>query len=259
MSHFQVNISGRSDIGRVRVENEDAMDWYISPHSPLSITVVADGMGGYEGGSTASQLACNVIIEQLKALEYQELHCRSQDEQQYVIEQYIHYAIEQANQTILEEKSQSPKLAKMGTTIVLLVCWDNLAILANIGDSRIYYYTNHKLKQITKDHSLVQELIDSGIINAQQARESEQKNQLLKALGVEQDCRAAIYTLQIQQHALFLLCSDGLTGLLEDHEISHYIDQNDATLETCYQLIEQANSRGGNDNITVAIVELSPS
>lgn len=252
-----MSISGRTDIGSVRVENEDAMDWYISPRLPLSFIVVADGMGGYKGGSAASQIAVNSIINDLSSLEYSQLEQADNPTRLQHIESQIHYAISKANEDILAVKQQSPELSQMGTTVVIIVQWDNQIIGASIGDSRIYCFCSPRFFQVSRDDTILQELIDSGSLTPEQAANNKDKNKLIKALGVEPDCKARIYRATLKQTTYFLLCSDGLTDYLSDHEMAAYFKNQTAPLESCYQLINVANKRGGKDNITVVISELS--
>lgn len=257
MSVYQISISGRTDIGSVRVENEDAMDWYISPSQPFSVVVVADGMGGYEGGATASQIAVNSIIRDLKALEYSALDQADSATRQQRIETQIHYAISKANDDILAFKQQSPKLSQMGTTVVAIVQWNEQIIGASVGDSRIYCFCQSQFFQVSRDDTLIQELVDSGSMTPEQAAHNKDKNKLIKALGVEPQCEATLYRAKLSELTYFLLCSDGLTDYLSDNEIAAYFQNQTAPLESCYQLIDIANTRGGKDNITVVISELT--
>lgn len=251
-----MNISGRTDIGRVRVENEDAMDWYISPNQPFATIVVADGMGGYEGGATASTIAVTSIINDLKSLEYNNLSHSTHETRQTAIESQIRYAISKANDDILAFKQQSPNLAKMGTTVVIIVQWGDQIIAASVGDSRIYCFCPPHFFQVSRDDTLTQELIDAGSMTPEQAAKNKDKNKLIKALGVEDECEARLYRAKLNKLTYFLLCSDGLTDYLDDSEIAAYFQNQTAPLESCYQLIDTANNRGGKDNITVVISEL---
>lgn len=257
MSVYKMSISGRTDIGCVRVENEDAMDWYISPRFPLAFIVVADGMGGYKGGSAASQIAVKSIINDLSSLEYSQLEQADSQARLQHIESQIHYAIDKANEDILSVKQQSPELSQMGTTVVVVVQWDNQIIAASVGDSRIYCFCPPRFFQVSRDDTILQELIDSGSLTPEQAANNKDKNKLIKALGVEPQCQARIYRATLKKTTYFLLCSDGLTDYLADHEIATYFENQTAPLESCNQLIDIANSRGGKDNITVVISELS--
>ena len=253
---FRIAIDGKSDIGRIREENEDSLYWLTSNEDAFSLIVVADGMGGYHGGARASQLAVEIISQRLQSIQSSTFSSCTPQQQPMILKSEIFQAITEANQRILEEKVANPQLQQMGTTIVVAVIWQNKLVVANIGDSRAYLWdSRYGLKQLTRDHSVVQNMIDSGALSEEDARTSNVRNQLTQALGVGPTIDPRISEFELTGDSILLLCSDGLTEYFDNDEIEYVLSTHRPALECCYRLIEEANRLGGKDNITVAIAE----
>jgi len=252
-----INVSGLSDIGQDRNENQDCIDYYVAPEYDYAYLLVADGMGGYTGGAVASQLAAQVIGDALKQLPLEPALRQGADEIQ--LRAALTCVLERANQRILDEKLTQPQLAQMGTTIVVVVIFGRQALIAHIGDSRAYLWQDRGLTRLTRDHSLVQELVDSGAMTPEEAAHSRQRNVLTRALGIGPDIAPDFIKVPLGRDALFLVCSDGLTGLVEDQAIANELAQHLPILESCYRLVHMANSAGGKDNISVVLAETAQS
>lgn len=250
-----INISGLTDIGQGRNENQDSIDWHVAPQHQYGYLLVADGMGGYTGGAVASQLAAETIGTALKSLPYDPAFGDRPDET--LLRRALQHALEQANRRILETKLSQPQLAQMGTTVVVVAIWQQLAVVAHIGDSRAYLWQDHQLTQLTRDHSLVQEWIDSGTLSVEEAEHSQQRNVLTRALGVSETVEPSFSALALTRDCLLLTCSDGLTGYLNHAGLTRELGQHLPILESCYRLVQTANSAGGRDNISVVIAEVA--
>lgn len=251
---LNITQAGYSDIGQVRKENEDFLVSYQSPNNDFVFTVVADGMGGYTGGAVASKIAANTVSEQLQSalISVSSSNNLGVFEQ---IKQHLEHAIKQSNNRVMDFKLTHPELSGMGTTLVVAIIFGEHLLVANVGDSRAYMYTDLRLQQISKDHSIVQELIDSGAVTAEMARNDSQRNQLTQAVGVTEDFLINFAQFSLQGSGLLLLCSDGLTEYLDLNSIEVELSRGFPASQSCHRLIEAANRLGGKDNITVAIVE----
>ncbi len=243
-----------TDIGRVREKNEDS---YLVCKE-LNLFAVADGMGGHEFGEIASRMAVETLkssmmkyrrssgIEKMGALS---------SELDISIEN-LKKSIEEANKNIYEfSKSKARTEKGMGTTIVVVYIVKENAIIAHVGDSRVYRIRNGEIIRLTKDHSFVEMQIERGLLTRAEARVSSFRNLITKALGVEEYVEVDIQSCLLKEDDVFLLCSDGLTDKLEDEEILNCICKYGKDFESGgKELIELANERGGHDNITVVIV-----
>jgi len=252
---IRLAINGRTDIGQVRDENEDHIGWYNHPSLPMGFVVIADGMGGYTGGSKASQIAVKSVTEHLEALPTSTFQACTPDQQLLVIHAKILDALNAANAGILDAKITAPQLANMGSTIVLALVWQDKVTIAHLGDSRAYLWNKDGLCQLTSDHSLVQEMIDSGSLTVTQARSSRVRNHITRALGVTDLIEPNINTYALTQNSLLMLCSDGLTEYLDHGELEFVLSTHRPALECCYRFISEANEMGGKDNISVGIIE----
>lgn len=235
-----------TDRGKVRSVNEDAGGIFYNKTNQL-LTIVADGMGGHQAGEVASQLAVSVAQQNWEAV----------DEflTPVEVETWIHDVMEQMNKEVYEYSLENTAYEGMGTTIVMGVCLPDFVTIAHVGDSRCYLYKEDQFKQITEDHSLVNELIRSGQISKDDAEKHPRKNVLLRALGTEEALKADYQTIHLGEQQRLLFCSDGLTNKMTDEEIKMAI-QSEADLPALTtELIDCANDRGGEDNISVAIVE----
>lgn len=237
-------IANRTDTGKVRNVNEDSMTTFDSPNG--RVVVVCDGMGGQKAGDVASQLAVAVIQDLLT------------DNTFATPEDAITRSIVAANQAILRRASQNEGLSGMGSTCVMLIIRDGQVYYGSVGDSRIYYVANHAIHQITKDESYVQSLVDAGQISQEEAEHHKDKNQITNALGLEGMTPPVVCQLPIIPEAgsVFVLCSDGLSGMINNDAILHTVTRYDMPLkERADLLVRQANEAGGLDNITVQLVE----
>lgn len=235
----------KTDVGRKRKQNQDSM----STHPELSLFVVADGMGGHQGGETASALSVKVVPETFKALK----------EKNWDNTSALKRAIEEANLTIHKTASENPALNGMGTTTVSLLIDGPTAFIGHVGDSRCYLVRENQLWQLTRDHSLVQEKLKAGVITRADLRTDKMKNVITRSVGFEPGVEIDVYELQVLPDDLFLLCSDGLSGPLKDEHIFSAIQSSLAEGKdiqaTAQFLIDEANRMGGDDNITAVLVK----
>ena len=238
-------IANCTDTGKVRSVNEDSMTTFESPNG--RVIAVCDGMGGQNAGDVASQLAVAVIEDILT------------DNTFASPEEAITRSIVAANQAILHRAMQNPALTGMGSTCVMLIIKDGKVYYGSVGDSRIYYVAERMIKQITKDQSYVQTLVDAGQISQEAAEHHKDKNQITNALGVEGMTPPVICQLPItpEPGSMFILCSDGLSGMINNNAILETVSRHDISLsERASLLVQQANNAGGLDNITVQLLSL---
>ena len=235
-----------SDIGKAREINQD----YYSipkPEDNLQLFILADGMGGYNGGEIASSLATT------SAKSYIENNFDKIEHNKEAILELMKNAIEYANMVVFEKSKQELNLEGMGTTLDICFIYNNKVYVGHVGDSRIYRIRGEIIRKLTKDHSYVQQLVEDGKITREEAEHHPKKNMLLKALGctsmVEPDLRAR----NIEAGDILLMCSDGLTNMVEEKEIYRVVRENPET--AAQVLVELANAAGGYDNITVVIIK----
>ncbi|MCS6821065.1 MAG: Stp1/IreP family PP2C-type Ser/Thr phosphatase [Microscillaceae bacterium] len=243
-THFR--LGNHTDIGQVRRQNEDYMGYFDTPNGHLF--VVCDGMGGHLGGSVASQMAVKSVRDFLQKQLYINPY------------QALREAIELANMNIFNYAQANAEVRGMGTTIVALLLQKELAYYAHVGDSRIYFLRNNQLKRLTKDHSVVQDMIDRGLITEEEAENHPRRNELRRALGTNPNnfivdvCEEPIL---LYANDIFLLCSDGLTSLVSEKEIAQILQTKADVQAKAMLLVDKANYYGGYDNITVQVIELS--
>lgn len=234
----------KTDVGRKRKVNQDYMFACENKIGSLpNLFMVADGMGGHNAGDVASRCCIETILEQVEKSQFQTPIS--------ILEQ----AIKAANQIIAEQAVINSNLRGMGTTLVAATIIDSEMYVANIGDSRAYII-NDKIKQITEDHSLVEEMVKEGEIEKNSARSHPNKNIITRALGASKLVLADFFEITLQEGDIVLLCSDGLTNMLDDEKIYDIISQNASNVEIAVQkLIDEANEFGGLDNIAVVLVK----
>ncbi len=250
---LKVRSYGATDVGKVREKNED--DLLVDDERFLY--VVADGMGGHAGGGFASSNAVRLIHEELVRLE------QAQDTTQPLMggagktltQIRLQHAIQFANREIFNLSLKESSLRGMGTTCTALQFDDTYANIAHVGDSRIYMIQNNHIQQMTKDHSYVQEQIDAGLITEEQARTHPLKNIITRSMGHEREINIDLFKHDSQAGERFLICSDGLTNMLSDSEILE-LAVNEDLEQAVTGLLQSANNRGGQDNITVVMVAL---
>ncbi|MFD1038036.1 Stp1/IreP family PP2C-type Ser/Thr phosphatase [Virgibacillus byunsanensis] len=234
-----------TDQGKVRNHNEDSGGVFYNRSQQL-LAIVADGMGGHQAGDIASKMATSIIQEK-----WEETDSKASPEE---IEEWLWNAVITMNKSIYHEANNNEACQGMGTTIVVTVCTDEFVTIAHIGDSRCYLLNENNFTQITDDHSLVNELVRSGQISKDDAEQHPRKNVLLRALGTEEQITAEIQSIGWEQGDRLLLCSDGLTNKVTDEELAELIVSDSGLEETMQQFINLANERGGEDNISLAII-----
>ncbi|HHV31695.1 MAG: Stp1/IreP family PP2C-type Ser/Thr phosphatase [Ruminococcaceae bacterium] len=236
----------KSDIGLVRSSNQDAYNDGILPDQSAWV-VVCDGMGGANGGAVASSVAVRKISEHMVSNYKQGLS-------DSMIKELILSSIVNANMEVHNMASSDTELSGMGTTVVVALISNGTAHIAHAGDSRAYLITPDEIRQLTTDHSMVQEMVNNGDLTEQQARQHPQKNIITRALGVENSIEIDYCEIPFLQGSKLLICTDGLTNYVEAEQIFQLSRKVDGGALT-EQLIELAKNSGGGDNITVAIVE----
>jgi serine/threonine protein phosphatase PrpC len=239
---------GITDVGLKRGHNED--NYLINEE--LNLFVVADGMGGHAGGEYASAIAVNTVEEIVTSMEVDEAALGDTTDPVEVTRHKITHAIRLAGRRIFEKAKEQPEYHGMGTTAVVLVIDGGNAFVAHVGDSRIYMLRENRLEQVTEDHSLIAEKIRHGLITPEEAKNHRMRNVITRSLGYQEDVEVDLTVRAVRRGDQFLLCSDGLSGHVEDDEIEQHL-LNYRPQEAARRLIELACERGGEDNITVVI------
>lgn len=242
---------GCTDVGRTRPINEDG--YYISDYSAAYdaiYAIVADGMGGHQAGEIASGLALKQVSDAINKGFFAQM--TEQD-----LKKLLASAVREANKNIYEMSMSEIGCVGMGTTITICVLFGSYAMIAHVGDSRAYAMRGNALHQITSDHSLVQELLKSGQITAEEAENHPQKNVITRALGTDSDVDIDIYEFTVYAGDCIMLCTDGLSNLVTNQEIKEILSKNKHTSENALaeSLIDLANQKGGFDNITAVILK----
>lgn len=240
--------------GMVRTHNEDS----VGVEAACGLVVLADGMGGYNAGEVASGIAVSVtaseVAQRLQHANPTDKDAASHEELAVVL---LRDNIQKANTSIYQASQSQPQYAGMGTTIVTGLFYDNRVAVGHVGDSRMYRLRGEKLTTVTKDHSLLQEQIDSGMISLEDARHSKNKNLVTRAVGIDEKVVPEIHVYDVQLGDIYLLCSDGLNDMVEDADIESalYAMQGNLPL-AAEQLIQMANDNGGRDNVSVMLVKV---
>ena len=231
--------------GRIRSQNEDC----IAVDSEAGVAVLADGMGGHNAGEVASRMAVDVVSANLKP------HCaRAQSFDAAQWEALVEAQIAAANSAIFEAAAGHRQYQGMGTTLVVAVWHERGVSYGHIGDSRLYLLRNGALAQLTRDHTIVQEQLERGAIDREQARHAPNRNVLTRAVGIDPEAEPDVSTQSVQSGDVYLLCSDGLTDMVTDQEIRETLLSCGVQLELAAQrLVERANASGGLDNISVIL------
>lgn len=234
-----------TDIGRRRKVNQDYVYASDKPVGNLpNLYIVADGMGGHKAGDLASSYAVRKIVEAVS---------RSSDVRPALI---LQKAIRYANYRLYEKAGESEDYRGMGTTLVALTVSEGEALAANIGDSRLYEITEEGIRQISEDHSLVAELVRKGELSPAEARRHPDKNIITRALGIQEETEMDLFPFPVKQGNRYLLCSDGLSNMVEDTELCRIIQKDRGLYDIGGELILKANEYGGLDNIAVVLVEI---
>lgn len=238
-----------TDTGRVRSNNEDA----VAIHEAVQLAILADGMGGYSAGEVASGMATTYIgTEMARWLEGEGADVQTAD-----VRHALAACVDNANHAILGASLANPQYLGMGTTLVVGVFRGDRLILGHIGDSRCYRLRAGVLRQITRDHSWLQEQIDSGLLTPAEAAASGQRNLVTRALGVDVTVHIEINEFQVEPQDLFILCSDGLTDMLGDDDLADLARMPIALPDKAERMVAMANAMGGRDNISVLLVQAS--
>lgn len=238
-----------TDRGQVRGHNEDSGGIYYNKSGQM-LAIVADGMGGHQAGDVASQLA----VENIQQHWQKTTKVKDPGE----AETWLKEILKEANQTIYSLSIQKEDLVGMGTTIVVSIHGKDFMTVGHIGDSRCYLHNENGFKQITEDHSLVNELVRTGQISVEDANHHPRKNIVLKALGTEKEVTADIQSLEWENGDILLLCSDGLTDKMSNTTLLDFIELDKQVDEICQALIDLANERGGEDNISLVMIRNIP-
>ncbi len=252
MNDLTLRIAGNSDTGRVRDHNEDC----IAMRSDLGLAVLADGMGGHSAGEVASSLAVQAVVDELeRALAEAPLASGEEDdgtEAAYLIMN----TVAQANSLVYQSAQVNPERTGMGTTLVLALFASGSVTIAHVGDSRAYRLRDSRLERLTHDHSVIEEAVRKGMFTREEAQRNLSKNIITRALGVGPDVDTDVQQFAMRSGDIYLLCSDGLTDLVNDTDLQTALREFAANLEKAIQhLIALANTRGGHDNISVVLAQ----
>jgi protein phosphatase len=248
---LKVRACGLSDVGLTRSHNEDYFE--IDPQHRLYI--VADGMGGHSHGEVAAKIAVDAIRDFIaKTADRDTTWPFGMEEGLARHSNLLKMAVRLAHDNVLRAISRDGSLYGMGTTVVGFLLSDAAAAVAHVGDSRAYLLRDGRLEQLTQDHTWVNEQVVAGFLSKEQARSHPLKNVVTRALGGESDVVVDVREMEVKSGDLFLLCSDGLTGMLSDHDISLRLTGKGSLHEICRGLVNDANSRGGVDNVTVVLL-----
>ena len=232
-----------TDIGRKRKLNQDYVYTSETPVGPLpNLFIVADGMGGHKAGDYASRCAIETIVE-----------CAETSNENGVIA-VLEQAIQRANEVVIEKADSDEALNGMGTTIVAATIEGDRMSVANVGDSRLYVVGDREIRQITRDHSLVEEMVRMGGIKREQARSHPDKNIITRAIGAQAFLNIDFFKVRLEPGDIVLMCTDGLTNMIEDEEIRMILQGQRDLVEKAESLVNAANNNGGKDNITVVLI-----
>lgn len=243
-----------TDVGMIRSNNQDAVYSFFSTNRSATerpdfgLFIVADGMGGYQDGEKASALTAQTVAGQVMNTIF--LPLMVAEENQEPISEMLTAAIEKANAEVMKHVPDG------GTTVTSAVIIGDLAYIAHVGDSRMYLLTKDSIEKLTRDHSLVQRLIELDQLTPEEAAEHPNKNMLYRALGQNEGIEVDTLTRRLPARSHLLLCSDGLWNLIEDKEIAEIVRQTANPQEACNKLIALANKRGGNDNVTALLLHM---
>jgi len=240
-----IELAAAVDAGRARSNNEDS----VATDDAVALAVLADGMGGYNAGEVASHMATTFIATELGRW-LREASIQASDAE---VRRAMDICVENANRAIFDAANANPQYAGMGTTLVVAVFRDGRLLLGHVGDSRCYRLRSGRLTQITRDHSLLQEQIDAGLITPEQAAFSANKNLVTRAVGVEDNVLLETHQHEVQAGDLYLLCSDGLSDMVDDAGLEQLLQGHDGLPECTRALIAAANDAGGKDNISVIL------
>lgn len=250
----KIRLHGLTDAGLQRSHNEDTIGF----DENISLAVLADGMGGHRCGEIASAMTVSTILESVSA-RYRQLKSGTLDELtgHNIKNMMLHEAITQANRDVYQSAQSNPQYRGMGTTVVAVLFYDDHFTVAHVGDSRLYRLRQGELEQITRDHSYIQELLDCGIYTPEQARNSEHKNLITRAIGIDEKVQIELHEERCEIGDTYLLCSDGVNDMISNDMIRTILLDNDNDMEkSADELIHAANEHGGKDNISALLARI---
>ncbi len=241
-----MNAFGITDKGKVRSVNQDAYRLNVSPNGEYVLAVLCDGMGGVHGGEIASTIAADSFMQYAENM----LHSEPVTD----VTQILREAAAYANLKVYDRAFRDESCCGMGTTLVAALLRPEDAAVVNIGDSRCCWLADGQLQQVTRDHSLVQSMVDRGLITEEEARSHPRKNVIMRAVGLERTIRSDIFRLEIRSGDALLLCSDGLSNLVSTEEMEALLLASSDDDAVCHELLRMALERGAPDNVTLALV-----
>ena len=252
MAKSIIEVANVSDTGLKRPHNEDSA----VTDTGLGLAVVADGMGGYKAGEVASAIAAQLILNEVRAgIAGGDAAGAAANAGLSRASLLIRDAVAKANAEVFRTAQEVPQCQGMGTTVVVVFYHGNKVSIAHVGDSRVYRLRGADFKQITRDHSLIQELIDRGFFTPEEAAENTPKNLVTRALGIEQSVEVDVQEQDLESGEIYLLCSDGLNDMVDDEEIHLTLSKYSANLlQAATELVRLANEKGGKDNVSVVLV-----
>ena len=242
---MQLSVAAGTDVGRIRAGNEDSL--YADADQERGLFIVADGMGGHAAGEVASEMAVQIVARELTDV---------RDPATTSAGQRMAEALKSANRAIYERTIQEADKQGMGTTASCLLMGQGCYVIGHIGDSRVYRLRDGIFSQITKDHSYVQEQVDAGFLTPEQARYHPYSNVITRCVGANAAVEADVLTGELQAGDLYLVASDGLTGMVEDPQLKKILESKQTPGRMVDTMITEANRRGGLDNITAIVVQV---
>ena len=252
MAKSIIEVANVSDTGLKRPHNEDSA----VTDSGLGLAIVADGMGGYKAGEVASAIAAQLILNEVRAgMVAGGANGAAGSTGLSQASLLIRDAVAKANAEVFRTAQEIPQCQGMGTTVVVVFYHGGKVSIAHVGDSRVYRLRGDDFKQITRDHSLIQELVDRGFFTPEEAAENTPKNLVTRALGIEQTVEVDVQEQDLESGEIYLLCSDGLNDMVDDEEIHLTLSKYSANLlQAATELVRLANEKGGKDNVSVVLV-----
>ncbi len=239
---------GKSDIGNKRETNEDCFGSYVNEENKLSFFIIADGMGGHNAGEVASLMAVEQFLNEAKKF--------NGTKTKRVVKNFALKTLKEINGSIYTSSIENPGNNGMGTTSVLCIVTPTYITVANVGDSRAYFISKDEKKQLTIDHSYIEDLIRNGYLDRDLAKEHPGRHVITRALGVTSDIDIDTFEISYKQGDILIMCSDGLNSMVTDEVIYQIADGYSSPELICDHLIEEAKKNGGNDNITIIVVML---